>query len=322
LLAVVMPFCDLIARLRDAFGAHLREYVPLAARTTIGVGGPARVYLTPAGAEELRDMLQLLAAHATPVVVLGGGSNVIVADAGLADTVVISTVEEMTDMTEVYRDGGQALLVCGAGVRVAALIAWSRSSGYGGLEFLAGVPATVGGALAMNAGAFGETFADYVDACEVCAAGGCRPLGRAELRPTYRCGGLPPGAVVASVSLRLRWLGAERVVQRRQRVLNERRRRQPWGKPSAGSAFRNPPGDYAGRLIEACGFRGRRYGTAEVAAEHANFIVTRPPARAADVLALMDDIRAVVRQRCGIELQPEIVCWGIATGERKGGDDD
>ncbi|MBN2233329.1 MAG: UDP-N-acetylmuramate dehydrogenase [Deltaproteobacteria bacterium] len=300
----------IVARLREAFADRLRENVPLASRTTIGVGGPARVCLAPAGATELREMLRLLAELEIPAVILGGGSNVIPADAGLVDAVVISTVERLTDMTEVCRDHDQAMLICGAGVRMSALISWSRTSGYGGLEFLAGVPATIGGALAMNAGAFGESFVDYVDVCEVCDIGGCRPLYRDELRPGYRCGGLPAGTVAASVSLRLPWLGPEEVEARRQRVLTARRARQPWGKPSAGSMFRNPPGEYAGRLIDACGFRGRRRGTAVVAAEHANFIVTRPPARAADVLGLMTDIRTAVRERFGIDLEPEVVCWG------------
>ncbi len=300
-----------VAELRRRFGSQVREEVPLAPRTTIGVGGSARLYLAPESLDELERMHEALVALGLPAFFLGGGGNVIVADRGVRRQAVISLVEHPHGMEMVSAAGNKLAVRVEAGARLAALAAFCRQRGAGGLEFLAGIPGSVGGAVAMNAGAFGSEIGDFIETVEFYSpAAGRRTVPRRELAMGYRRGGVPAGFQVVGVRLVLERREPEVITARMDTWRETRRRRQPCGVATCGSVFRNPPGDYAGRLIEAAGCKGWRQGGARVADEHANFIIAERGARAAEVLALIDRVRERVAARFGIELEEEIVRLG------------
>ncbi|MBW1645593.1 MAG: UDP-N-acetylmuramate dehydrogenase [Deltaproteobacteria bacterium] len=300
-----------IAELRRQFGDQVRENVPLAPRTTMGVGGPARLYLVPRSREELERLHRRLRELGLPAFFLGGGANVIVADRGVSRQAVISLVEHLRGIEIVAETDRDFALVAEAGVRLSVLVAFCRRHGAGGLEFLAGIPGSVGGAVAMNAGAFGGEIGDRLHSVDLCRADeGLYTVERCRLPMAYRHGGLPAGAQVVAVRLRLEAREPAAVEARMAACREQRRRRQPVGQPTCGSVFKNPPGDYAGRLIEAAGCKGWRRGGARVAAAHANFIIAEPGATAADVFALMDMVREKVAVEFGVELQEEVVRLG------------
>ncbi|RMH51270.1 MAG: UDP-N-acetylmuramate dehydrogenase [Zetaproteobacteria bacterium] len=284
-------------RLR-ALGA-LRQDEPMAAHATLGIGGPARWYFRPDSAEALCRALALLPPD-LPRLPLGRGSNLLVVDEGF-DGVVLDL--DRLDRMEV--EGTRVR--CGAGVRMSALSARCVEEGLAGVEFMATVPGEIGGAVAMNAGAFGQQLSDCVTEVELAAVDGTRRrVDRSALGFAYRTCRLPAGAVVLSATFRLR---PDRPEQIRRRIRDMRARRgasQPLSLPNCGSVFRNPEGDYAARLIEAAGLRGHRIGRAEISSQHANFIVNLGGARSADVLALMELARERVEERFGIRLEPEL----------------
>ena len=207
------------------------------------------------------------------------------------------------------------LLRVEAGVSHATLTEYCRRRGFAGLEFGAGIPGSVGGWIAMNAGVPGSEIESAVRALEVMTpARGVAVVQRAQLDFRYRAlHGLAPGAVIVSALLQVTRAAPATVAARVERELKARAARQPVNEPSCGSVFRNPPARHAGALIDAAGLRGRRHGGARISERHANFIITEDGARAADVLALMGEARAAVLAREGIELEPEVKVWGRET---------
>ncbi|HYW02699.1 MAG TPA: UDP-N-acetylmuramate dehydrogenase [Gammaproteobacteria bacterium] len=296
----------------DRLRGELRENEPMSRHTSWRAGGPARRYYRPADLDDLALFLSLLD-EAEPVYWTGLGSNLLVRDGGWRGT-VIATHGTLGRLE--HRGGGR--VYAGAGVACAKLARRCGRWGLGGADFFAGIPGTVGGALAMNAGAFGGETWDCVAAVEVIDRRGAlhrRPAG------AYRTGyrqvqGPEPDSLEREwfVAAELRFgPGADGDAGARIRDLLARRSAsQPTGVASCGSVFRNPPGDHAARLIEACGLKGRRIGNAGVSEKHANFIVNLGKARAAEIEALILEVQAEVARRFGVRLEPEVRIVGEA----------
>ena len=288
--------------LLDALGTAVRFDVPLSRFTSLRVGGAADALASPPDRKTLGAGLRACAEHGVPVTVLGNGFNTLVRDGGVAGLVL-----RLHALKSLAREAGGPLRA-EAGVTHASLTRHCVEHGLAGLEFGAGIPGTVGGWIAMNAGVPEREVKDVVDDVLVMEKDGAeRSLAPDALRFEYRrAAGLPDGAVVVAAAFRVRDSSRSEVQEEVDRHLEKRQRTQPLDVPSCGSVFKNPPGDFAGRLIEAAGLKGARMGGAEISSVHANFIVNRGGATARDVLALIDRARRTVRAGSGIELEPEV----------------
>ncbi len=288
----------------DAFRGHLGHDEPMSRHTHWRVGGPARMFFVPADRADLADFLRALE-PSLPVYFIGLGSNLLVRDEGIGGAVVCLG----RAFRELRQVGGGAV-EAGAATPCTVLAKSCSSWGLGPAEFFAGIPGTVGGALAMNAGAFGGATWDCVRTVETMDRQGTEHVrGCEQYRPGYRQIEGPPGECF----LRARFgFGATPQTGRLRSILAERRRRQPLDLPSCGSVFRNPPGGFAGELIERAGLKGMREGAAEVSSKHANFIVNHGGASAADIERLILRVQARVREATGVSLQPEVRFLGGA----------
>lgn len=285
------------------FGERLAPY------TTFQVGGPADAFALPKDEAELVELIARCRAEGLRMIILGGGANTLIRDGGIRG-VVICLVNGFRELGLVADD---ALLVeAGAGVKIPQLVRFAAEHGLEGVECLAGVPGTVGGALAMNAGTAERFVGESVESIRWARLSGgmVETLPASRLTFIYREARFPEPGVVTAVRFRLRRGDAEalRVYLKENAAL--RRERQPWGVPCAGSIFRNPPGERAGRLIEAAGLKSRRVGGAEVSRVHANFLVNRGGATAADVLELIGEVQARVREAHGLNLELELKIVG------------
>ena len=284
----------------------LRNNESLAKHTSWRVGGPADRYYEPAGREDLASFVKSLPAH-EPILWLGLGSNLLVRDGGWRGTVIAlhGALEELR------RDDG-AKIYAEAGVHCARLAKFSVDQKFSGGGFFAGIPGTVGGALAMNAGAHGGETWNVTDSVEVMFRDGHTEwLPKANFKYGYRHVEWPSG-MVGFIAARFSFAADEKGTAAKEMKdwIAKRRATQPVGKPSAGSTFRNPPNDYAARLIEASGLKGHRIGGAEVSKLHANFILTDDSARAADVEALIDYVQKVVKEKQRVQLETEVKIVG------------
>jgi len=289
-------------------GERVRFDVPMARMTSLRVGGPADAVAEPADRAELLGVLRLCAAHRLPHTLLGAGFNTLCLDGGLAGVVIqlgrLRRLEERPDRC----------LRAEAGVSHSQVANFCAQRGLAGLEFGAGIPGTVGGWIAMNAGIPGREIGDVVREIEVASPGGSgiRHLAREGLCFRYRAlRGLAPGSVVVSALLRVELTAPAAVRAEALRLLERRARTQPLSVPSCGSVFKNPPGDFAGRLIESVGLKGRRIGGAEISKIHANFIANLGRATAGDVVALIEEARRAVQEATGRRLEPEVRIVGI-----------
>jgi UDP-N-acetylmuramate dehydrogenase len=293
--------------LRAALGEAVAFDVPGARLTSLRVGGPVDAVASPGSRAELAALLRVCHAHGLSHRVLGRGFNTLVRDAGL-DGVVIR-LGRFRRLEE--RPGG--LVLAEAGVSHATLTRFCRERGLAGLEFGAGIPGSLGGWVAMNAGIGERELVDVVREIEVVSPTGAHRslLPAARLRFRYRgLRGLAPGSVIVAATLAVRVATPDEVAETTERLLSRRAATQPLDLPSCGSVFKNPPRGYAGALIEAAGLKGRRIGAAEISTTHANFIVNRGGATCTDVLALIGEARAAVRARTGIELETEVHVLG------------
>lgn len=290
-------------------GNELRRAEPLARHTSIRIGGPADLFCEVQTADALAAGLRFAAAEGFPVFILGGGTNVVVSDRGVRGLTL--KLGRGFAGAEWLRDGGEVKVRAGGAANLKRLVLESIERGLAGLEFAEGIPGTVGGGLLMNAGAFGGELADVVEAVEAVAGDGEQVrLGREALDFGYRRLVLPAGLVVTAVEMRLEGGEPAEIARRAAEAKARRGLRQPLGLPNAGSIFKNPPGDFAGRLVELVGLRGRRVGGAQISPRHANFIVNLGEARAADVRALMDEARDAVWRSRGVWLEPEVKLIG------------
>ncbi len=291
--------------LKTAFGNRLRLDEPLARYTAARLGGPAAALLVVRSADELARALRLLWEAALPFHILGGGSNVLVSDAGVEAVVLVNRARRTRFASDrVWAEAGASL---GSLARQAA------RRGLSGLEWAAGIPGTVGGAVFGNAGAHGgDTAASLLLAEILHPARGRLRLSAAEMGFGYRTSALKRGelpAIVLSASLRLHPRPEAEIQAQMEAYQAHRRRTQPPG-ASMGSMFKNPPGDYAGRLIEAAGLKGTRLGGAEISPIHANFFINRGDATAQDVYRLIRLAQESVRRKFGISLELEIELLG------------
>lgn len=300
------PSGNLIRELRGVGGLRIEADVPLSGYSTFRIGGPVDFV---ALVETRAALVALFAATerlSMPCRILGLGSNVLFPDEGLPGAVTRLTGEFMECRfagTEVTVGGGMAL---GKLARLAA------EQGLQGLEALAGFPSTVGGAVRMNAGSYGVEIKDVlIEATVVDRRGRARRLTVADLEPGYRSTSLQQTrSVVVDAKLQLRRGSRQEAFEKMDELKRRRWKSLPSGRPNVGSIFRNPAGDYAGRLIEACGLKGSACGGAQISPEHANVIVNNGGAKAAEVLQLMLASRRAVRDRFGVDLEPEVELVG------------
>ena len=290
-------------------GVDVTAQAPLAPLTSVRVGGAAEALVRPRSPEALVALLRLAREEGVPVTVLGGGANTLVGDGGIPGLTVKLPGDVFAEQAEVGESEGR--LTLGAGAAIVRLCNQMRAHGLVGAEFLAGIPGTLGGAVTMNAGTKnGECFR-VVEAVEVATADGVGWLAKAEIPHGYRHTALPVGSVVT----RVRFLLPKGDLAVSKKVMDEdlayRKRSQPLAQPNFGSVFANPPGDYAGRLIESVDLKGHVIGRAQVSPLHANWIVNLGGATARDVFSLLSLMRTRVREERGVELQPEVKRVGV-----------
>jgi UDP-N-acetylmuramate dehydrogenase len=291
---------DLAKELRARMRGTALTCEPMARHTTFKIGGPADLAVVPEDADDLKAALHFARSRGLPVLVLGSGSNTLVRDGGIRGMVILP--EKFQDLS---REGNE--VTAGAGVRISRLLAFCCKQGLAGLEFLSGVPGTVGGAVWGNAGAWGGATAERLARVDlVTEEGDDLFLGRDVIPFAYRFSGFPKGAVIVRATFALQPGDPTAIRQRISRWLVRRNASQPVEFRSAGSIFKNPPGEYAGRLVDAAGVKGTRIGGAKISEKHGNFFVNLGEAQAADVLALVELARERVRATAGIELELEI----------------
>jgi UDP-N-acetylmuramate dehydrogenase len=299
-----MPIPPSLSRALAATGARVEADAPMHRRTTWRTGGAADLLVTASTLEQLAAVQRAAREAGLPVVPVGAGSNLLVADAGVRG-IVVQLDGALADTAA----NGDAL-VAGAGLRLVVLLARAAREGWPGLEALAGIPGTVGGAVRMNAGtSLGEVADRLVDVDVVHPDGRVETLPAADLGLRYRHSVLPPGAIVARARLRLEGDAAESSA-RAAGFLATRKASQPLDLPSCGSTFTNPPGDAAGRLIDAAGLKGATVGGAQVSQKHANFLVNTGGASSSDIAALVRHVQDVVEARSGVRLVPEFQAIG------------
>lgn len=275
---------------------------PLKSYTTFRIGGPADALVAPATLEQLAAVLRFTGAQGVPLTVIGNGSNLIVRDKGIRGVVV-----QIADHLNTVSIDGQ-IVTAQAGVRLTALARAAYEHGLGGLEFASGIPGTLGGAVVMNAGAYGGEMKDIIRSVTIMDfAGQTKTLDHEQMRFGYRTSavqGQPVLVIEASMQLAVKDPAEIKAIMD---DLNERRRtKQPLQWPSAGSVFRRPPGNYAGPLIEGAGLKGASIGGAQVSELHAGFIINTGGATAQNVIDLIRMVQQRVKEKYGVDLETEV----------------
>jgi len=282
---------------------------PLAAHTSFRIGGPADALVSPADREDLAALLREVRAKKLDAVVLGSGCNLLVRDGGFRGVVISLRNLDAISITREYRSigGAYAVLVAEAGATLAQLLSFALEKGLTGMEFAAGIPGTVGGAICMNAGTAQGDMSDVIDSVTLMSPAGESVLRqRDEMAFGYRTASVPAGHAILDAKVILRFDDKDRIRSRVREIIEKRKARQPLGLPNAGSVFKNPQDEAAGRLIESAGLKGLTVGRAQVSEKHANFIVNLGGATAADVIKLMETVKARVLEMHKVRLEPEI----------------
>ena len=283
-------------------GIPFRENEPLAAHCTFKIGGPAQLFVQPQTEQQLCSAAALCKEQAVRYYLLGNGSNILFADEGFAGVVIdISALG-----SDIAVEGN--MLTAGAGVRLTALCRAALEHGLSGLEFAYGIPGTVGGAVYMNAGAYGGEMKDVLTVVRyLTAEGEVVQASAVELDLSYRHSIFEEnGGCILSAQFALQPGNAADIRAKMDELMAKRVDKQPLDKPSAGSTFKRPAGAFAAALIDQCGLRGFRHGGAAVSDKHCGFVVNLGGATCADVLALCDEVRAIVKEKTGYELEKEI----------------
>lgn len=296
-----MSISSAAARLRGVLTTPLRTDEPMARHTTWGIGGPAALLCVLDSTHDISSAMQVLTEEEVPWTVVGKGSNLLVSDAGYQGAVLVLGREFKRHSVE---DG---VLRAGAATVLAHLVQDAFSTGIAGLTWAVGIPGTLGGALVMNAGTSGGSIGDMVDTVTLYTPErGLALVHGRDVAWEYRRSGLAGRGIILEASLKVSEQDPVRTRLEMERNLKHRKATQPLGARSAGSVFVNPPGDSAGRLIEAAGLKGARVGGARVSPLHANFIVNDGDATASDVVTLIQKIQTIVRDGYGVDLRPEI----------------
>lgn len=292
---------------------QIKRNEPLSRHTSYAIGGPADILALPADREDLRLLLREIKARKLRYFVLGGGTNLLVRDGGFRGVMIALQRMHTIRIEREYRSIGGSFVVvyAEAGATLAKLLSFAVEHGLTGLEFAAGIPGTVGGAVCMNAGTSLGEMGDIVDSITLISPDGEIGARTAEeMDFSYRTASVPEGHLVLEVMVVLRRDDKAKIKARIKRLLETRKQRQPWGFPNAGSVFKNPQEESAGMLIESAGLKGTMVGGAQVSEKHANVIVNTGKAKAADVLELMELIKEKVLEVSGVRLEPEIKIIG------------
>ena len=286
----------------QAAAIPFRENEPLAAHCTFKIGGPAQLFVMPENEQQLCSAVALCKELAVRYYLLGNGSNILFADEGFSGVVIDVSALDAEIAVE------DTVLTAGAGVRLAALCKAALKHGLSGLEFAYGIPGTVGGAVYMNAGAYGGEMKDVLEAVSYLTADGRWVDSEAsELDFSYRHSAFEENdACILGAVFHLEKGDPDAIKARMNELMQKRIDKQPLDKPSAGSTFKRPAGAFAAALIDQCGLRGYRHGGAAVSDKHCGFVVNLGGATCADVLALCDEVRAIVKEKTGYDLEKEI----------------
>ena len=296
---------ELREQLVQLLGERIRFGCPLARYTSFRIGGPADAFAEPTTLAELQTLLAILHAERIPFFLLGGGTNLLISDKGVRGVVI--KLGHGFNYALWQEQGDGAVVNVGAAHSLGRFVREAVRQGYHGVEFAEGIPGSVGGGLLMNAGAFGGELSRVVGAITgVHGEGIISHLTGEEIGFAYRRTALPPQFVVAEVEFHLQRGELAEITAAMERAQRRRQHTQPHGYPNAGSIFKNPPGAYAGRLIEAAGLKGREHGRARISERHANFIVNTGGASAADVKGLMEQAQLAVWQKHQVWLEPEV----------------
>jgi UDP-N-acetylmuramate dehydrogenase len=295
---------DRTAEIAAAHGVVLERDVPLARYTFFGVGGLMRALLRPTRAASLPGLLRDLASEGVAPRLLGCGTNLVAGDEPFPDPILY--LGDLEGEPEFAADR----VAVQAGYRLPALVRKALRHGLGGIEFAEGIPGTVGAALAINAGSYGGSIGDHVESFRLVAPDGTvREVHPHPADFAYRGSVFVEKGLILDAVIRLRPEDPAAIRARLDEIRARRRASQPLKERSAGCIFKNPPGESAGRLIDQLGFKGRRRGGAVVSEVHANFVVNRGGATAADILALTSDIKEAVASAHGIVLEEEVAIW-------------
>lgn len=286
---------------------EIRKEEPLARHTTFRVGGPVRLLARPRSEKALFALLDSIRELGAPFIILGEGSNVLAPDGPWEMIVVQLHLACKGFLPGSQKTGGETTLYAGAGARLPELIRFCVENGLEGLEALAGVPATVGGALFMNASTSLGAISDPLLRLDLLDPDGTkRSVGREQLNPGYRTMGVAQNCVVLGACFKLRPCPNGVLKERMETMLEKRKKTQPAGYPSAGSVFKNPAGQFAGALIEKAGLKGCRIGDAQISEKHANWIVNRGKATAKEILELIEKTENEIYASFGVRLEREI----------------
>lgn len=292
-----------LKRLHSIFSGTVLIDEPLSSHTWLKIGGPADLFLIPASKNDVSQAVAFCLKEGLPYTILGSGSNVLVGDNGIRGAVI--AIHKTLDYMIVDGDTVRA----GAGVNVPKFVLDLLKEGFTGMEGLGGIPGSLGGAIIMNAGAYGSEIFEFVTDVEVIRNGVAVTLRRDEIFYTYRDTDLTKD-IILEVGFRFERGDVVAAKERRKELLAKRKDSQPLDRPNAGSIFKNPTGDYAGRLIEACELKGTRIGDAVVSEKHANFLVNDGHATASHMMRLIALVRDRVRSDHGVELELEVKLLG------------
>ena len=303
MIAAVRP----IDALYDKLGDKVKENVILAPYTSARIGGPADIFLVADSSAELARFVKLLWKLEMPFTLLGGGSNVLISDKGIRGVVVLNRAKAVT-----FHTGDQPSVTVESGVIFSNLANRCASKGLAGLEWAATVPGTIGGAVYGNAGAFGGDMAGNLVSAELLTENGKETLTVDQFGYGYRTSVLKRGelkGIVLSAELALKNSNKDEVTVKIQQFSAHRKTTQPPG-ASMGSMFKNPPGDYAGRLIESAGLKGTRIGNAEISPLHGNFFINHENTKSSDIRALIELVQKKVKETQGVDLELEVELIG------------
>ena len=298
---------ELKEKLQHLGDVEINFSVTLAEHTSFRVGGPVSCLLRPNNLAGLQSVVRVLIQHNCPYFILGRGSNLLVSDSGSSAAAI--SLENGFSQAERLDDAGR--IKVGAGLKLSKLLRFCLQEKLGGLEFIIGIPGSIGGALRMNAGTQVGSMADVCEAVDLLFSdGSLARLSGSQLHFSYRKLELPPGAVLLEAEFSLTPSTRGRIRKRLRAMLEARKEKQPWRLPSAGSVFKNPPGEFAGRLIEGAGLKGYRIGDAQISPKHANFIVNLGQASSMDILTLIRLAQKKVAEKYGVQLELEIEVIG------------
>lgn len=293
-------------KLQRLLRTPVRWDCPLKDYTSFRIGGPAEALVSVENRGEMVSLLKFIDEERLSWRVIGRGTNLLVRDDGYKGIAIILAGDFLHYRADEKEN--DIVLQAGAGYSLTRLSSHCAEKGYGGMEFAIGIPGTVGGAVAMNAGAWGGSMADVLQSVELATSKGLKLYEKKDVSLGYRTFGVlnEDVYVILSATLTLQYEDPALLRQTCRTHTKKRRQSQPTGLGNAGSVFKNPAGDSAARLIDSCGLKGRRVGDAEVSKKHANFIVNHGEAKAADVLQLIAEIQETVRRDSGVSLEPEV----------------